>query len=156
MKQEFNARVDYVAARDVLKCQTLIQAEQINIKVRGEPCLPATAEECFAARKRLTAVRAQLWKMFLQHPAGIPYLLALLGFGVLMASFWGHAQPLPHGAIMLGWAVFIVGPTAWAMARAREAMYYELRAVRRELDLVERRLVRDEAERRAMEREGQR
>ena len=115
---------------------------------RGEPCLPSTVEECVAARERLATVRAQLWRMFLRHPTGIPYALAMLGFGVLLVAFWGHAQPLPHGAIMLGWGVCIVGPSAWAMARAREALYHELCAVRRELDVVERRLVRAEAERR--------
>ncbi len=145
------------AARDAAKCGVATKAGHPTNVGRGEPCVPATLEECLAARERLAAVRVQLWRMFLRHPAGIPYVLAMLGFGVLLVATWGHAQLLPHGAIMLAWGVCVVGPTAWAMARAREAMYHELRAVRRELDLVERRRVRAEAERRAVtaQREGE-
>lgn len=157
MRQEFNGPTGDVAGRDVVNCETLLQAELAIIVRPSEPCPPVTTEECLAKRERLAAVRAELWRMFLRHPAGIPYVLAMLGFGVLLVATWGHAQLLPHGAIMLAWGVCVVGPTAWAMARAREAMYHELRAVRRELDLVERRLVRAEAERRALtaQREGE-
>lgn len=108
----------------------------------------ASAEECGRIHRQLVAVRAQLWRMFIRHPTAVPYLMAWLGFGLLIAAFWGDVKPYPHGAILLAWGFLVIGPTALLMARAREAMYQELLEVRRQLIQAERRLVRMEAERR--------
>ena len=109
----------------------------------------ASAEECSRVHNQLVAVRAQLWRMFLRHPTIVPYLLAWIGLGVLIAAFWGEIRPYPHGVIFLGWGLLVIGPAGWVMARPREPMYEELLDVRRQLIRAERRLVRLEAERRA-------
>ncbi|MBS0477186.1 MAG: hypothetical protein JSR28_18825 [Proteobacteria bacterium] len=156
MKQTFKGPVGDVAGNDVVKFDrpTIIQADQVTIEMVSAQPAPVPPEDPAATRRRLAAVRAHLWRMFLRHPTGIPYALAWLGFAGLMADFWGHARPFPHGAILLGWGLLVVGPTAWAMARAREAMYYALRNARRELIEAETSLVRAEAERRARDELG--
>lgn len=154
MKQRFIGPVTHVAGRDVNNHYYYADAAARG-NAGGGPIADdrdrlanASAEECGRVHRQLVAVRAQLWRMFLRHPTIVPYLLAWIGLGVLIAAFWGEIKPYPHGVIFLGWGLLVIGPAGWIMARPREPMYQELLEVRRQLIRAERRLVRLEAERR--------
>jgi len=155
LKQRFVGPVTHVAGRDVNNHYYYADAAWRGnaggrpIADKRDGLANASAEECSRVHNQLVAVRAQLWQMLLRHPTIVPYLLAWIGLGVLIAAFWGEIQPYPHGVIFLGWGLLVIGPAGWVMARPREPMYEELLDVRRQLIRAERRLVRLEAERRA-------